>query len=842
MGIEQKINYHLNKYPTVKRIIKRAYQRTMYTISPKIKCKGNIIRISPNDPNHEYFFGYYDKSPWDATDRYMICTRAKNTWSDVSPREKADIIIIDTEKKENDPTRIKKIGESSSWNVQQSCMAQWLGPDFSSRILYNDFRDGKYVSVIVELNTGKERIINAPVYTVSSDGKTALTLDFSRLYNLRPGYGYYNLREKTEGEALPNSTAVWKINLETGEVNDLLTYKDFASFQPRSEMKEKGSVHKVNHLMLSPNGKRCMVLYRWFVGQRKYTRLVTFDIDGTNMYVLSDDDMVSHCFWKDNNHILAFENKTEGGPGYYLMKDKTQNYIHCWPELNGDGHPSYSPNGKMIVTDTYPDRARVASIRIMSGTNEKSDKVRTVAKVFAPFKYDNDTRCDLHPRWNRKGDMICFDSVFEGHRGLYVVNLSKKKKDKYPRVLVISNNCFSESTNNGRTLGNFFKGWPHDKLAQFYIKQEEPWKDVCEKYYCFTDKQVLNMLLHRKDQPNMADNNSNKDSTGVGKNAVTMIIRALLWKFIPWENMGFAKFVNNFKPEAVLLQAGDTIFMYDLAYKIAKKRRIPLYIYNSEDHVLREKNYFDNTTLGNIVYPIFHFWLKNSFWRTMKHTKTVIYISDKLKDTYNKIMKHNSEVIYTSTELLTSFNHAENCPLKVSYFGNMDFDRDSSLIELAEAFNESDKRIVIETYGRFPAEIQNRLQKCKAIDIKGFVSYDKLKEVIENSDIIVHIESFSEYYAQFNDHYFSTKIADCLVSGKPFLVYAPAKIAFVEYLKNNDAAIIISDTTELKTIVNRTVNDSDYRKSKIINAINVANRNHNVDTNRRKFQSVLINR
>jgi glycosyltransferase involved in cell wall biosynthesis len=424
MGIEQKINYQLNKYPGVKKVIKRVYQRTMYTISPKIKSEGNIVRISPDDNSHEYFFGYYDKSPWDASDRYMLCLRANNTWSDVSPKEKADILLIDTDLPESDKNRVRKIAETSSWNVQQACMAQWLGPDFSSRILFNDYRDGKYVAVIKELETGKERVIPAPVYTVSADGKTALTLDFSRLYNLRPGYGYYNVPEKTKGIALPDATAVWKIDLTNGDVQPLLTYKDFAAFQPRPEMQEAGSVHKVNHLMLSPSGSRCMVLYRWFVGQRKYTRLVTFNVDGTDMYVLSDDDMVSHCFWKDDEHIIAFENKKDGGPGYYLMRDKTQDYFHCWPELNGDGHPSYSPNGKLIVTDAYPDRTRVASIRVMDGTDEKKDVTTVVAKVFAPFKYDNDTRCDLHPRWNRKGDTICFDSVFEGHRGLYTVGLS----------------------------------------------------------------------------------------------------------------------------------------------------------------------------------------------------------------------------------------------------------------------------------------------------------------------------------------------------------------------------------------------------------------------------------
>lgn len=429
MRIEQKINYQLNKYPAIKKIVKRAYQVSMYAISPKIKSEGNIVRISPNDASHEYFFGYYDKSPWDITDRYMLCMRAKNTWSDVSPKEKADILLIDTTKVESDPERVRKLAETRAWNVQQSCMLQWLGPDYSSHILYNDYRDGQYVTVILEIKSGKERVIAAPVYTVAANGKIALTLDFSRLYNLRPGYGYYNVPEKTKDVALPDATAIWKINLEDGEVKPLLTYKEFADFQPRPEMQRIDSVHKVNHLMLSPNGRRFMVLYRWFTGQRKYTRLITCNIDGSDMYVLSDDDMVSHCFWKNNRAILAFENKKHSGPGYYLMKDKTDKFIHCWPQLSNDGHPSYSPDGKWIVTDTYPNRTRIAEIKLMDGINERKNKVNIVARVFAPFQYDNDTRCDLHPRWNHAGDKICFDSVFEGHRGLYMVAIPEEMKE-----------------------------------------------------------------------------------------------------------------------------------------------------------------------------------------------------------------------------------------------------------------------------------------------------------------------------------------------------------------------------------------------------------------------------
>jgi glycosyltransferase involved in cell wall biosynthesis len=158
------------------------------------------------------------------------------------------------------------------------------------------------------------------------------------------------------------------------------------------------------------------------------------------MYVLSDDDMVSHCFWKNNSSILAFENKKKGGPGYYLMKDKTDEYIHCWPQFSNDGHPSYSPDGKLIVTDSYPDRTRVASINVMDG-DERKLKSTTVARVFAPFKYDNDVRCDLHPRWNRAGNRVCFDSVFEDHRGLYVVNLIEQMKEEKYTIIYVFTSC-----------------------------------------------------------------------------------------------------------------------------------------------------------------------------------------------------------------------------------------------------------------------------------------------------------------------------------------------------------------------------------------------------------------
>ena len=65
-----------------------------------------------------------------------------------------------------------------------------------------------------------------------------------------------------------------------------------------------------------------------------------------------------------------------------------------------------------------------------------------------------------------------------------------------PRVLVISNNGFSKTNSNGRTLGSLFQGCPKDKLAQFYISVDNLDYSVCENYFNFTDKEALLSLLH----------------------------------------------------------------------------------------------------------------------------------------------------------------------------------------------------------------------------------------------------------------------------------------------------------------------------------------------------------
>jgi glycosyltransferase involved in cell wall biosynthesis len=86
--------------------------------------------------------------------------------------------------------------------------------------------------------------------------------------------------------------------------------------------------------------------------------------------------------------------------------------------------------GGLVVTDTYPDRARMQSVYVMDG-----DSVTRLARVFSPFKFDGDVRCDLHPRFDRLGSRIMVDATFEGRRAMY--ELPARAAAPAPKVLTV---------------------------------------------------------------------------------------------------------------------------------------------------------------------------------------------------------------------------------------------------------------------------------------------------------------------------------------------------------------------------------------------------------------------
>jgi hypothetical protein len=48
-----------------------------------------------------------------------------------------------------------------------------------------------------------------------------------------------------------------------------------------------------------------------------------------------------------------------------------------------------------------------------------------LGRYYAAPQFKGDVRCDLHPRWNRSGTQASFDSVHEGSRQVYVIDVRR---------------------------------------------------------------------------------------------------------------------------------------------------------------------------------------------------------------------------------------------------------------------------------------------------------------------------------------------------------------------------------------------------------------------------------
>lgn len=415
MPILNNIAYKLNKFPKIKKCLKTIYQYIGDFFSDKKTTPKSIRRISTE--NEEHLFGYYDKCPWNRQEDKMIYLEVYNACKDVAPKKAANIIIKDI-----NSGKEEVVASTKAWNVQQGCMLQWLGPEFDSKILYNNFIDNQLRTIILDVKTHEKKIIDFPVYTVDKSGKWGLSLDFYRLHRMRPGYGYSNKMDETSCELIPKGYCIWKVDLQNNKCQGIISYQDLCNIDFKETMKD--AEHKVNHIMINPSGSRFMFLHRWIKNGVKYTRLLTTDIDGKNICNLLDDDMVSHCNWKNDDTILGWALKKDIGTHYFQIKDITgECRVIARDKLLTDGHPSYSYNGKYFVTDTYPDFRRKQHIYVYE---EETDKLTEVATIYSNIKYRDNCRCDLHPRWNYSGNKICFDAAIENKRQVYIIDVGDK--------------------------------------------------------------------------------------------------------------------------------------------------------------------------------------------------------------------------------------------------------------------------------------------------------------------------------------------------------------------------------------------------------------------------------
>ncbi len=366
-----------------------------------------------------HWFGYYDKLEFDPTSRYVLGMEVD--FEHRSPRAEDTIRVGMVDLASDD--RWIELGESRAWGWQQGCMLQWV-PGSTSEVIWNDRQEGRYVSHVLDVKTGKKRTLPAPIYALSPDGRWAICPDFRRLADTRPGYGYPGLPDPYRDVLGPEESGIWRMELATGQQNLIVSLAEAARI-PYAKGDLTGAKHWFNHLLVSPDGARFTFLHRWSgeKGRRRYgTRMLTADADGGNIHVLDPHGETSHFIWRGPRHILAWAWHPSQGRKFYLYEDRTENVKVVAPEVMiQNGHCTYLPGTRWILNDTYPDSQRNQNVYLY---NVESGERRSLGRFHSPDDYRGEWRCDTHPRFSPDGRKVVIDSPHGGEgRQLHLIDI-----------------------------------------------------------------------------------------------------------------------------------------------------------------------------------------------------------------------------------------------------------------------------------------------------------------------------------------------------------------------------------------------------------------------------------
>lgn len=393
------------------------------------------------------------------------------------------------------------------------------------------------------------------------------------------------------------------------------------------------------------------------------------------------------------------------------------------------------------------------------------------------------------------------------------------------KLLLFSHSGFSDENANGITMKNLLSAWNAEEMAQFYCDVQPP--DYSAAHNCFrvTDTQMLKAFLGKKAQHIFAYTSHEAESSGKpGKkpsgtpkripgwlkkhkyNFWLKWLREYLWMVSPWGHGKLNKWIGEMAPDVIVYMVGESLSLDNLVLKACRQTGKPLVLYHGE--AFRIIDVMKRRGLERAYYRA----TAARYRKISAAASLAIYNCPMLQSDYEAMYPGSPRgiVAYNSAKC----DYAPYTPgemVNITYFGNLGVGRSPMLLETADILREIDSSLVLDIYGNAPEEYARQFREHGNIRYHGFVDAARLRRIVEESDILLHVESFEPEIMPKLRYAFSTKIAQCLCAGRCFVSFAPADTASSRYLASAEGAMLVSSREELARTLDKLIHDPALR-------------------------------
>ena len=377
-------------------------------------------------PQDHLLANYFGINAWSPDGRYVCVLGVDFSGRLPEVTDSATVALVDLQ----DDNRYIPIAKTTCWNFQEAAMFHWL-PWEDGLCAFNDMREGRFVTVLLNWKTGEERIVGRPISAVDPTGEWAVSLNYARLRMCRPDYGYAGQgQDPLVDKVWPDDDGLWLVNLKTGEEKLILSVAGAREKMP--QITSEDGLAYFCHTIISPRASKIFFLARTVqnfkeqLADRGYvynwnTVSMTVNTDGADLRrCFPDGWQGSHFNWKDDE-TLAVTARWGGGKlwAHTMFKVGEEDKVrHLAPGImDWDGHCIFSPDGKFISSEGYWTKGYRSWV-IM---RVEDCSIQSIGRFFVPEKYmEQYSRCDLHARWRSDGSQLAFNSVHEGTRQVYL--------------------------------------------------------------------------------------------------------------------------------------------------------------------------------------------------------------------------------------------------------------------------------------------------------------------------------------------------------------------------------------------------------------------------------------
>lgn len=417
-------------------------------------------------------------------------------------------------------------------------------------------------------------------------------------------------------------------------------------------------------------------------------------------------------------------------------------------------------------------------------------------------------------------------------------------------VLLISYVSLMANMPNGRTMQSLLHGVDPDDIYLVY-SYGKPDQGSCKSAYCLNNYDVLKSVysFHSAGYTYIPESEEKKQNVKVAeteqqkveKNSKNYYLRDICWSFGKWKRK-LLKWCKEQQIDYIVYMYGDNPAYQKMALYLKEKLNVPLILYTCEDYYFKDYNYIDGND-SSFFFRRYHHKSRRMTQKLMRNVSALIANTDLLARTYQDEFK----IGYTKTITMASkmdfhenWQIADPEQITVSYLGAIAEYRRDAFLDIANALEEIDGRIVFEIYGRIDdPSILKSFEECRNIRYCGFVSYETVKEVMHKTNLLVDAINISTYSSKDNRFGFSTKYADCLACGTPLLVYAPEEIVEMQFALENKCAFTARSKDELVPVLKDALFSAQKRKEQIEKAKDITALYFNEENNIKKYSDTI---